>query len=204
MIGSRSVGMPFGIVAGQAWECEPQIDRSRLPARQDRRAVRRRHDGRRGGRRRGCRAVARCSASARRGLSGRRRHPRRGRASRRDRQAGRPRRRAGAPERGRSSSVSRARCARLEQLVGEAVASIPDCPGCGCCACLIALEAERLAAQEACAVARPDAPKPGCRPAMPGCGAPLSRHRLDRSLRAARDRLLAQSRGSSAGPPASR
>ena len=33
----------IGIVAGQAWECEPRVALRRLPARQDRRAVRRRH-----------------------------------------------------------------------------------------------------------------------------------------------------------------
>ena len=34
---------PCGIVAGQAWECEPQVDARRIPAREDRRAVRRGH-----------------------------------------------------------------------------------------------------------------------------------------------------------------
>ena len=58
---SRSVGMPFGIVAGQAWECEPHVDLGPLSPRQDRRAVRRGHDCGRGGGRGGLRALAHCS-----------------------------------------------------------------------------------------------------------------------------------------------
>ena len=38
---ARAVGAPRGIVAGQAWECEAAVAARRLPARQDRRAVRR-------------------------------------------------------------------------------------------------------------------------------------------------------------------
>ena len=36
-----AVGSPNGIVAGQAWECEAAVSLVGLPARQDRRAVRR-------------------------------------------------------------------------------------------------------------------------------------------------------------------
>ncbi len=75
---------------------------TRLPARQDRRAVRRGHDGRRAGRRAPSRALARARRLAGRGLPGRRRHPRRGRRPAGARQADRPRRRAAASERRRS------------------------------------------------------------------------------------------------------
>ena len=61
---AAGVGMPLGIVAGQAWECEPRVGAARLPARQDRRAVRRGHRGRRRGRRRRRRRPGARSASA--------------------------------------------------------------------------------------------------------------------------------------------
>ena len=74
---AAAVGLPRGIVAGQAWECEPG-SRCRNTSAQDRRAVRGRDRCRRAGRRR--RPVPwRGRRLHWRGLSGGRRHPRRDR-----------------------------------------------------------------------------------------------------------------------------
>ncbi len=59
----RSVGLPFGIVAGQAWECEARVALARVSPRQDRVAVRGRRRRRR--RRRGAAAAGRGARWAR-------------------------------------------------------------------------------------------------------------------------------------------
>ena len=53
-----AVGAPNGIVAGQAWECEAIRAAERIPARQNRRPVCRRHHDGCGGRRSGSTALA--------------------------------------------------------------------------------------------------------------------------------------------------
>ena len=69
LIVGRAVGVPGGIVAGQAWECEPQVDLRALPSRQDRLAVRRRHRWRAPRPPAPSRAAGAARRAARRGLS---------------------------------------------------------------------------------------------------------------------------------------
>ncbi|MGE0037497.1 MAG: polyprenyl synthetase family protein [Xanthobacteraceae bacterium] len=141
---SRSVGVPFGIVAGQAWECESQIDLSHY------------HRSKTG-------ALFAAAAMAGAAASGVDCEPWRalgeklgeayqaaddirdaaaddaddiGKPLGRDAILGRPN---AVLELGLAGAVR-----RLEQLVGEAVASIPDCSGSAALKSLIALEARRL------------------------------------------------------------
>jgi geranylgeranyl diphosphate synthase type II len=141
---ARSVGVPFGIVAGQAWECESQIDLSHY------------HRSKTG-------ALFAAAAMAGAAASGADSDPWRalgeklgeayqaaddirdaaaddsddiGKPLGRDAILGRPN---AVLELGLPGAVR-----RLEQLVGEAVASIPECSGSGALKSLIALEAKRL------------------------------------------------------------
>jgi geranylgeranyl diphosphate synthase type II len=141
---SRSVGVPFGIVAGQAWECESQIDLSHY------------HRSKTG-------ALFAAAAMAGAAASGADSEPWRALGEKLGEayQAADDIRDAAADEAddigkplGRDAILGRPNAVlelglagavrRLEQLVGEAVASIPDCSGSAALKSLIALEAKRL------------------------------------------------------------
>ena len=77
LIVGNSVGVPNGIVAGPGLGVRAAGRPGRVPAGQDRRAVRRRDDGGRGGARRRGRPVAQPGRASGRGLPGRRRPARR-------------------------------------------------------------------------------------------------------------------------------
>ncbi len=140
---SRSVGVPFGIVAGQAWECEPHVDIAHY------------HRAKTG-------ALFSAAAIAGAAAAGAECEPWRslgeklgeayqvaddirdaagdseeiGKPIGRDVLLGRPN---AVLEFGIAGAVK-----RLEQLVGEAIAAIPDCPGAADLKCLVMLEAKRL------------------------------------------------------------
>jgi geranylgeranyl diphosphate synthase, type II len=140
---SRSVGVPFGIVAGQAWECERQVELEHY------------HRSKTG-------ALFACAAMAGAASAGSESEPWRkigeklgaayqaaddirdaaadsdeiGKPTGRDAVLGRPN---AVIELGLAGAVR-----RLEQLVGEAIAAIPDCPGAAELKALILLEAKRL------------------------------------------------------------
>jgi geranylgeranyl diphosphate synthase type II len=141
---SRSVGVPFGIVAGQAWECESQIDLSHY------------HRSKTG-------ALFASAAMAGAAASGADSEPWRALGEKLGEayQAADDIRDAAADEAddigkplGRDAILGRPNAVlelglagavrRLELLVGEAVASIPDCSGSAALKSLIALEAKRL------------------------------------------------------------
>jgi geranylgeranyl diphosphate synthase type II len=141
---SRSVGVPFGIVAGQAWECESQVDLAHY------------HRSKTGA----LFAAATMAGAAAAGTeseSWRALGEKLGEAY----QAADDIRDAAADEAddigkplGRDAILRRPNVVielglagavrRLEQLVGEAVASIPECSGSAALKSLIALEAKRL------------------------------------------------------------
>jgi geranylgeranyl diphosphate synthase type II len=140
---SRSVGVPFGIVAGQAWECEPHVDIARY------------HRAKTG-------ALFAASAIAGAAAAGADCEPWRalgeklgdayqvaddirdaagdsdeiGKPIGRDAVLGRPN---AVIEFGLAGAVK-----RLEQLVVEAIAAIPACPGAADLKSLVMLEAKRL------------------------------------------------------------
>jgi geranylgeranyl diphosphate synthase type II len=140
---SRSVGVPFGIVAGQAWECEPHVDISHY------------HRSKTG-------ALFAAAAIAGAAAAGAESEPWRslgeklgeayqaaddirdavgdseeiGKPTGRDVLLGRPN---VVLEFGLQGGVR-----RLEQLVGEAIAAIPPCPGTADLKSLIQFEAKRL------------------------------------------------------------
>ena len=201
---ARAVGMPGGIVAGQAWECEPHVDLAALPPRQDRRAVRRRRRWRARRRRAPDREPWRTLgerlgeayqvADDIRDAVGR---------PRRDRQADRPRcgprpaerrdrtrsRRRGPPARS-TSSAKRSRPYRA-------------CRGAADLRALILLEAKRLL-PKTLARTRRDAPSRASAGSALAMITRVSQSSwLDRCFAAARS-PAADARASSAGPPLSR
>jgi geranylgeranyl diphosphate synthase, type II len=123
----RGVGVPFGIVAGQAWECEPRVSLADYQRpRPARCSPPPRSPARRGRRRR--RAPGALGDRAGRGLPGGRRHPRRGRGPEalgkpvgRDAALGRP---SAVAELGLGGAV-----ARFDRLVRARSRPIPACPG---------------------------------------------------------------------------
>lgn len=140
---SRSVGVPFGIVAGQAWECEPHVDIAHY------------HRAKTG-------ALFAAASIAGAAAAGAECEPWRtlgeklgeayqvaddirdaagdseeiGKPTGRDATLGRPN---AVIEHGLADAVT-----ALEQLVDEAIAAIPDCPGATDLRSLILLEAKRL------------------------------------------------------------
>jgi geranylgeranyl diphosphate synthase type II len=140
---SRSVGVPFGIVAGQAWECEPHVDISHY------------HRSKTG-------ALFAAAAIAGAAAAGAESEPWRSlgeklgeayQAADDIRDAAGDSEEIGKPI-GRDVLLGRPNVVlefglqgavrRLEQLVGEAIAAIPPCPGAADLKSLIQLEAKRL------------------------------------------------------------
>jgi geranylgeranyl diphosphate synthase type II len=140
---SRSVGVPFGIVAGQAWECEPHVDVSHY------------HRSKTGALFAAA-AIAGAAAAGAECESWRTLGETLGEAYQ---AADDIRDAAGDPEEigkpiGRDAALGRPNVVhelglagavrRLEQLVGEAIAAIPACTGASDLKSLILLEAKRL------------------------------------------------------------
>jgi geranylgeranyl diphosphate synthase type II len=140
---SRSVGVPFGIVAGQAWECEPEVDISHY------------HRSKTG-------ALFAAAAMAGAAAAGAESEPWRTlgeklgeayQAADDIRDAAGDSEEIGKPI-GRDSALGRPNVVlelglpdavrRLDRLVGEAIAAIPACPGAADLKSLILLEAKRL------------------------------------------------------------
>jgi geranylgeranyl diphosphate synthase type II len=140
---SRSVGVPFGIVAGQAWECEPHVDISQY------------HRSKTG-------ALFAAAAIAGAAAAGAESEPWRSlgeklgeayQAADDIRDAAGDAEEIGKPI-GRDVVLGRPNVVlefglvgavrRLEQLVGDAIAAIPPCPGAADLKSLILLEAKRL------------------------------------------------------------
>ena len=143
-----SVGIPCGIVAGQAWECEEQCRPGAIPAGEDWRPVRCRHR-RRGRLRRGRRrTVARGGHVAGRGVPDRRRHPGRHLQPRSPRQAGRAGRRPRPPQRRHPASAWQGAVAHLTTLSEAAVESVPPCLGRSALRSHIRTETMRLLPQD--------------------------------------------------------
>jgi geranylgeranyl diphosphate synthase, type II len=140
---TRSVGVPFGIVAGQAWECEPHVDIGRY------------HRAKTG-------ALFAAAAIAGAAAAGADSEPWRAlgekigeayQAADDIRDAVADPEEIGKPT-GRDAVLGRPNVVvalglagalrRLEQLVGEAIAAIPPCPGAADLKSLVRLEAQRL------------------------------------------------------------
>ena len=128
-----AVGVPSGIVAGQAWECEASADLSQYQRGKDGCAVRRRDRRRRRRRRRRGGGMAPARRPPGGGLPGGRRYPRRRLHRSRSRQAGRAGRRVGdAPARWPNSAwmAPSTGCARWRRRPSPPCRPAPARPSC--------------------------------------------------------------------------